>query len=294
MNNTDLACMLCKRTYSKNKDGFYNFLTSVVQDPGHHQDELYLEQQETYPLRVYSEFLLPIIKESGSKKILDAGCGLGTEINEALKDGYYAYGIDLPNMLPYWSKKSNDPDSFIACSAVSMPFPDNSFDLIWSLGVVEHIGTSADTATLIPEYQAFRAKYANELLRVIKPGGKIIISCPNKSFPIDIHHGPTCGNHLVRFRWYIFNKTGLNFHKIWGKYHLLSYAETRRLFLHNKMTGKFKPLPLKGYFGFDKFKTGSFRFVGNLIRYYVEHLPKLLLGTFLNPYMLVIIEKKKT
>lgn len=285
-------CKACGRTYRKNRDGYFVFLESETHDPGHIQDEDYIQHQREYPIRVYREFLLPHIRRAGGRRLLDVGCGLGTEVLEALRDGYDAYGVDLPNMTPFWRAASHDATRFLACSAIRLPFPDDFFDLVWSLGVVEHIGTASDTLSLVPEFRTYRADYAREILRVTKPGGKIIVSCPNKTFPIDIQHGPECGHHLKRLRWMIFNKTGLNIHKTWGCYHLLSYAEAKELFMQNPMARAFQPLPLRDYFGFNKFRSGYLRLVRSLITVYVENLPALLRPTFLNPYMLAQVEKK--
>jgi SAM-dependent methyltransferase len=288
-----LLCESCARSFPRNSDGFYVLLSEGFPDPKQQLEESYVRHQETYPIRVYREFLGPLIRRAGAKTLLDVGCGLGTEVKEALKDGYDAYGIDLPNMTPHWKAASNDPMRFLGCSAVSLPLPDNTFDFVWSLGVIEHIGTAEDTATLVPAFRSHRVSYANELLRVTKPGGRIIVSCPNKSFPIDIQHGPTSSNHLRKLRWYIFNKTGLNFHKTWGKYHLLSYSEARGLFMQNSMAGNFSPLPLHGYYGFNKFQSGYLRLVRSAVTWYIDHLRNPLLTTFLNPCMLVLIEKNR-
>ncbi len=51
----------------------------------------------------------------------------------------------------------------------SLPFPDNSFDLIYSMGTIEHF----------PNYEVA----AREIFRVLKPGGTAIIGVPNKTDP---------------------------------------------------------------------------------------------------------------
>ncbi len=283
-------CLKCKKVYEK-YNGHFNFLVEENFDPGHVQDEQYIEHQKSYPMRVYHEFLKPLIVRYGAKRLLDVGCGLGTEVNLALKDGSDVYGVDLPNMSSYWRSVQNDSTRFFSCSAVRLPFQSDYFDFVWSFGVIEHIGTTSDTANLVPDYQRFRLDYINELVRVTRPGGKIVVSCPNKSFPIDIHHGPTCGKHLKKLRWWIFNKTRLNVHKTWGEYHLLSYSEVRRLFSETSSACSVQPLPLRNYFSFQAFQGGYLRFIRSGIQFYVNHLPSRLLPTFLNPYVLIIAEK---
>ena len=288
-----LQCRGCGREYAPDQQGYRTFLIDDLHAPQQLLQDSYCEHQKTHPVRVYREFLKPLILSESACTILDVGCGLGTEVREALNDGYDAYGADLPNMTPYWRKNGNDPANFFSCNATRMPLRDDCFDFVWSLGVVEHIGTTSDTATLTADYPENRREYFNELVRVTKPGGRIVVSCPNKSFPVDVQHGPTCGTHFRQLRWYVFNKTSLNVHKTWGKYHLLSYSEVKRLFLDGGLVDSVTPLPLTGYFGFSHaFQSGSLSHVTSLARSYVEHLPSFLLPTFLNPYTLVMARKK--
>lgn len=155
-------------------------------------------------------------------------------MNCLLEDGHDAYGIDLPHLSKYWARNGNDPRRFFCCDAARLPFPDDSFDVVYSTGVVEHIGTKLGHCSLSSNYVTVRQSYANEILRVTKPNGRILIACPNKAFPIDIQHGAcdaAAPMTLVnRLRQYIFDKTRINIHPSWGEYHLLSYSETKKLF----------------------------------------------------------------
>ena len=272
--------------------GFTSFLISKDFDPRQVQDECYVEHQKDFPVRVYREFLKPLFASAPTRRVLDVGCGLGTEVKEAQKDGYEAYGVDLPNMIPFWEKAGNDPIRFFACNATRLPLCDHYFDFTWSFGVIEHIGTTSDTGALLPDYLQARCDYADELVRVTKPGGRIIVSCPNKSFPVDTQHGPNSESHFKELRALIAQKTKLHFHRTWGKNHLLSYSEIKRLFCRNESVESVVPLSLKGYFGFGVFQAGYLRTIKKLVRYYIEHMPILLRPTFLNPYMLVMILKR--
>ncbi|RMF94512.1 MAG: class I SAM-dependent methyltransferase [Candidatus Schekmanbacteria bacterium] len=51
-------------------------------------------------------------------------------------------------------------------SATKLPFPDNSFDVVVSISVIEHISDDGDSAAMA------------EFVRVARPGGKIIITFP--------------------------------------------------------------------------------------------------------------------
>lgn len=57
-----------------------------------------------------------------------------------------------------------------------LPFEDSTFDIVFSSAVLEHVGTRTD--------QSF---FINECLRVIKPGGKIFLTTPNRWFPLELH-----------------------------------------------------------------------------------------------------------
>jgi SAM-dependent methyltransferase len=223
---------------------------------------------------------------------LDVGCGVGKEVRMLIEDGYDAYGIDLPNLSPFWSQFGNSPQHFFCATGTGLPFPNDFFDVVYSFGVIEHIGTRTGHCTLARDYRDTRQQYANEILRVVKPQGRVIIACPNKSFPIDIQHDPgdeLCSPNEIR-KW-IYSKTGINIHRVWGKYHLLSHNEMRMLFGQGYRLAEFKTLALKGYFGFGRFQKGFLRPFARLASLYVECLPRTLRSSPFNPYVLVEMRK---
>lgn len=65
--------------------------------------------------------------------VLDAGCGRGDTVEILRQRGIHAVGVDIANIaLP------NKP-YFHACSITQLPFSDQSFDLVFSSEVLEHI-----------------------------------------------------------------------------------------------------------------------------------------------------------
>lgn len=285
-----LKCSGCSSEYKRNTYGYLE-LTPTATLPESTTQE-YIEVQGHSGARVYAEYLKPLLLSEPFRRVLDAGCGLGQGISMLLDEGYDAYGVDIPILSKFWAQARKSSDHFLCCDITALPFPDNFFDVVYSLGVIEHIGTKIGHCTLADDYWNARQAYANELLRVTRPGGRLIIACPNKSFPIDIQHGVDDGLNPAHFlRQYIFRTTRMNIHRTWGKYHLLSYSETKRLFSHKGQALQFQALPLKGYFGFSQLQKGFLRAFFALAVAYVNHLPKLLRTTFLNPYMLVMITK---
>lgn len=111
------------------------------------------------------EWCIPMIT---GKKVLDTGCGLGygaafmaTYASEIVGIDYDAETIEQ-NKKEYAGVKNI---SFIQGSIPPLPFPDNSFDVVTSFQFIEHIHA--------------RKEFTKECLRVVKPGGKVLITTPN-------------------------------------------------------------------------------------------------------------------
>jgi hypothetical protein len=64
--------------------------------------------------------------------------------------------------------------TYVQANAISLPFPDASFDLVHSSAVVEHVGSFENQRQMI-----------RECVRVAKRG--ICITTPNRWFPIEFH-----------------------------------------------------------------------------------------------------------
>lgn len=286
----EYACSGCGAVFARNLFGYSEMLSEKTEIDS--TSEEYAEDQRHCGQSVSGLFLRPLIEQLGCRRILDAGCGIGEGVAALQESGYDAYGIDLPSLSRFWASEKRDREHFFAASATNLPFSDGTFDLVYSFGVVEHIGTVAGHCTLAADYGRQRRSYAEELLRVTKPGGRILIACPNKTFPIDIQHGP--GDEIEpagKVRSLIFEKTGLNLHKTWGRYHLLSYREVKDLFQQNGNHHQFQSLPLRNYFQFGRFSQGFLKpFVG-VAKLWVEHMPEAARQSFLNPYVMVEIKK---
>jgi len=293
--NNSLRCRTCARSYGKSSAGFLDLTTDDAAYEKGATTHKYAEDQSSSRARLWTDFLKPLLSQRPFERVLDVGCGVGKIVTLARQDGVEAYGVDLPALTPFWSQAGNDPDYFSSCDAGLLPFSDHSFDVVWSLGVIEHIGTETGHCTLAANYLETRQQYVDEILRVTKQNGRIIIACPNKHFPVDIQHGPvdamTPLSESVKIRSRIFERTGINVHRVTGRYHLASYSEVKALFCKDGRVCRFTPLPLKNYFAFARFQSGFLRNVSALAQSYVNKLPGFLLDTFLNPYVLVLIEK---
>jgi len=107
--------------------------------------------------------------DASPKRVVDVGCGIGGSSRHIVNKypGSKANGLTLS---PYQAGRGNelakeqgleDRASFQVADALNMPFDDSSFDLVWSLESGEHMPN--------------KPKFVGELVRVVAPGGRIIL-----------------------------------------------------------------------------------------------------------------------
>jgi len=95
-------------------------------------------------------------------RILDAGCGSGRNMVELARYGSVT-GIELSETSVALARERGAGE-VVAGSVLEMPFPDQSFDLVVSLDVIEHLDD---------DLSALR-----ELRRTVAPGGSLLVTVP--------------------------------------------------------------------------------------------------------------------
>ena len=143
--------------------------------------------------------------ENPNGLMLDLGCGEGRHIFGAMEEfpDLQCVGLD-PHIesltkafegLDFLESISNKKTNFLSGSAYSLPFPDNSFDLVVCSEVLEHLHEYKDAIA--------------EISRVLKTGGSFLASVPAElpekicwALSKDYQNQP--GGHLR-----IFNKKSL-------------------------------------------------------------------------------------
>jgi SAM-dependent methyltransferase len=103
--------------------------------------------------------------------ILDNGCGLGTYLAAFAPYSDCRFGIEVELERAVQAQKQATGVALAA--GERLPFPDNHFDFMFSNEVIEHVVDDA--------------QYAAEMVRVVRPGGRILIFAPNRWYPVEQH-----------------------------------------------------------------------------------------------------------
>jgi len=128
----------------------------------------------------------------GNERALDIGCNTGLFTRVLSLKGYSAYGIDIDREKIITAKSLSDADiEFKVADARNLEFPDSFFSLTLCLEVIEHFDNPV--------------KVLDEIYRVTKPNGYLIISTPNK-FSLE-GLGGKIREHLTGKRWVAWDNT---------------------------------------------------------------------------------------
>lgn len=111
-------------------------------------------------------------------RVLDLGCANGVYTTRMSQLGAHAMGIDvepirLGSAQEFKHRHGAEDASFMLASAMSLPFADDTFDVVTLIEVIEHV--EDDARTLL------------EVRRVLRDGGKVAIFAPNKLWPFESH-----------------------------------------------------------------------------------------------------------
>ena len=128
---------------------------SVVYDEGSHP---YTE----YPKKL-CHYLFQSFGLKSGMKMLEPGCGRGEFLSNFQDLGLNVYGVDITPEAKEFAETY--PVELCDVENDSLPFSDNTFDVLYSKSFIEHL--------YYPE------RYLSEARRVLKPGGKLITLVPD-------------------------------------------------------------------------------------------------------------------
>jgi SAM-dependent methyltransferase len=134
-----------------------------------------LRGEPSYVWRAGQERRLEMIVHAAEERIqglvLEDGCGVGMYVEKLSALGGTVIGLEFDH--PRAVEARGRSPYILNAAGEAMPLPASIFDLILSHEVLEHV-------------QDDRAAVC-EMLRVLKPGGRIVLFCPNRGYPFETH-----------------------------------------------------------------------------------------------------------
>jgi 2-polyprenyl-3-methyl-5-hydroxy-6-metoxy-1,4-benzoquinol methylase len=122
--------------------------------------------------------------------VLEAGCGMGmysSQIRRRYSPHVEAFDVESERVQV---AQQATPHALVA-AAEYLPYASNRFDTILSNEVIEHVADDRLAAA--------------EMVRVLKPGGRIVLFCPNRWYPVEQH------GHYWRGKYHFGNTPLINY-----------------------------------------------------------------------------------
>ena len=194
-------------------------------------------------------------------RVLENGCGVGMYVEKLAGLGAdvtgLEYDFDRARVALSVSKK------IVNAAGEFLPLPSSTFDLILSHEVIEHV---QDDRSAI-----------SEMIRILKPGGRAVIFCPNRGYPVETH------GIFWKGKYYFGNKPFVNYlPRVWRD----KLAPHVRVYSRRDMQTLFDGLPVKFIertviFGaYDNIiaRTGVFGKILRTVLQFLEKTPLKVLG----------------
>jgi ubiquinone/menaquinone biosynthesis C-methylase UbiE len=234
------------------------------------------------------EIYYPYLKEEAEfsyhpyEKVLEIGCGLGTDLVQFAIHKAEVYGIDIgekqieESKLHFQTKNCTYKDLRVG-SAENIPYDNNSFDLVYSFGVLHH--------TLHIE------KAVNEIFRVLKSDGEAIIMLYAKGWKHYFKRILIHGILKLKIFRYRFDLDRINneISEVNGNSPLTKIYTKKEI---KKIFNQFKTINIKKYrmgefFDYQPYKTYKFpQLISNIVKL-------LSLESFLGENYLIKIKKEE-
>ena len=123
------------------------------------RDEERLLTEQLAPLRRYRLLKTDLWDEAKNTRILGWAAAQGAAV----------HGIDISEPIARAARVADARIHATVADCRRLPFGDESFDAVYSMGTIEHVTDSATTVS--------------EMWRVLKPGGRALVGVPNRWDP---------------------------------------------------------------------------------------------------------------
>lgn len=130
--------------------------------------DFYTEVKADY-LRNIVQTELP---EVDRPRLLDVGCGHGLIHPHFDEFGYEVVGVEVAAEVLPLAREANPEVDYHSYDGVTLPFEDNSFDVVLAICVMHHV---------LP---ARWPEFSNEMQRVLRPGGIVVVFEHNPRNPL--------------------------------------------------------------------------------------------------------------
>ena len=138
-------------------------------------DKAALRGEPSYVWRDGQQRRLALILEAAGERtketVLVDGCGVGMYLHYLGKYTENIVGLDIE--FERLQETKTRAEKVVNARGEDLPFPAETFDLILSHEVLEHV--QDDRAAL------------SETARSLKPGGRLVLFCPNRGYPFETH-----------------------------------------------------------------------------------------------------------
>jgi len=127
-------------------------------------------------------------KLAAGRDVLDVGCNTGYGTVRLVGSARSVTGVDVSPAAVDAARTREGAEGvdFRVIDGLGLPFPDDSFDLVTSFQVVEHV------ADPMP--------YLREITRVLRPGGQAVFTTPNAAIRLDPGMTPWNRFHAREYR----------------------------------------------------------------------------------------------
>jgi 2-polyprenyl-3-methyl-5-hydroxy-6-metoxy-1,4-benzoquinol methylase len=128
--------------------------------------------------------------ELKGKRVLDFGCGRGDLLAHLFTEGIAAQGLEFSQeSARTTSARFQGEPLFQGIAAAPEELPDDSFDVVLLVEVIEHLLDDQIPQTLA------------EVRRLLAPGGRVVVTCPNaEDLKSDSVRCPDCGARFHRWQ----------------------------------------------------------------------------------------------
>jgi SAM-dependent methyltransferase len=129
----------------------------------YHQNENYAQFLSGQDSAFFAKYADALKTGEQGARVLDVGCGVGQVVARLQTAGFEAHGVDVSQ--PNIARARQVTERCQVYDGKKLPYPDQYFASAGALNVLEHV----------EEPEAF----IQELVRVVKIGGRVVLSSPN-------------------------------------------------------------------------------------------------------------------